>query len=205
MTREQYITELKRGLGRMGEADRREILADYEEHFRMAAADGRTEEQTAQALGNPRVTGRSYRIDAMLEESRGGGAAGARAVVRAVFASLGLTLVNAIFVLGPFVALAGAMIGLWAAAVSLPIAGIAAAVGPVAVLVAPQAVSLGGLSPLFLVFAGIGVAALGVLAVIGMWQLSRLFIRMVAAYVRFNARMVTRRTRAGHEQEESDE
>ena len=39
----------------------------------------------------------------------------------------------------------------------------------------------------------IGVAALGVLAVIGMWKLSLLFIRMVAAYVRFNARLVARR------------
>ncbi len=193
MRREQFITELKKGLGRASESEKREILADYEEHFRMAAADGRTEEQTAQALGNPRVIGRSYRIDAMLEESREGGAAGARAVIRAVFASLGLTLVNAIFVLGPFVGLAGAMLGLWAAAVSLPLAGLAAAVSPVALLVAPRFVSLGGVSPVFLVFAGIGVAALGVLAVIGMAQLSRLFIRMVAAYVRFNARMITRR------------
>lgn len=193
MTREQFITELKRGLGRMSEPEKREILADYEEHFRMAAADGRSEEQAAQALGNPRVIGRSFRIDEILEESREGGAAGARAVVRAVFASLGLTLVNAIFVLGPFVGLAGAMIGLWAAAVSLPLAGVAAALAPVAALFAPGLFMLGGVGPVFLVFAGIGVAALGVLAVIGMWKLSLLFIRMVAAYVRFNARLVARR------------
>lgn len=193
MSREQFITELRRGLGRMSDAEKREILGDYEEHFRMAAADGRSEEETARALGNPRVIGRSYRIDAMLEQSREGGAAGARAVVRAVFASLGLTLVNAIFVLGPFVGLAGAMVGLWAAAVSLPVAGVAAALAPVAALVAPRLFVLGGMSPLFLLFAGMAVAALGVLAVIGMWQLSRLFIRMVAAYVGFNARIVARR------------
>ena len=193
MTREQFIVELRKGLGGMPEAEKHEVIADYEEHFRMAAADGRSEDQTSQALGNPRVIGRSYRIDAMLEESREGGPAGARAIVRAVFASLGLTLVNAIFVLGPFVALAGGMLGLWAAAVSLPLSGLAVAVSPVAALAAPQLVSLGGLSAVFLVFAGIGVAALGLLAVIGMWQLTRLFIRMIAAYVRFNARIVTRR------------
>jgi uncharacterized membrane protein len=193
MNRQQFVTELRKGLGAMPESERREILADYEEHFRMAAADGRSEEATAQALGNPRVIGRSYRIDAMLEGSKEGGAAGARSIVRAVFASLSLSIFNAIFVLGPMAGLAGGMIGLWAAAASLPLAGLAAAVSPVAVLVAPGIFTLGGVSPVFVVFAGIAVAALGVLAVIGMTILTRLFIRMVAAYVRFNARIVTRR------------
>jgi uncharacterized membrane protein len=193
MTRQQFIVELRKGLGRMAEEEKREILADYEEHFRMAAGDGKSEEQTAQSLGNPRTIGRSYRIDSMLDESGEGGAAGARAVVRAVFASLGLTVLNAIFVLGPCLALAGAMIGLWAAAASLALTGLAVAVSPVAAFVAPQAFILGGLSPLFLVFAGVGAAALGVLALIGMAELSRLFIRMIATYVRFNARIITRR------------
>jgi uncharacterized membrane protein len=193
MNRQQFVTELKKGLGAMPESEKREILADYEEHFRMAAADGRSEEAAAQALGNPRVIGRSYRIDAMLEGSKEGGAAGARSIVRAVFASLSLSLFNAIFVLGPMAGLAGGMIGLWAAAVSLPLAGLAAVVSPALVLVAPRIFTLGGVSPLFMVFAGIAVAALGVLAVIGMAILTRLFIRMVAAYVRFNARIVTRR------------
>lgn len=193
MNAQQFIAELRKGLGGMAEAEKREILADYEEHFRMAAADGRSEEQAAQALGNPRVIGRSYRIDSMLDESREGGAAGAKAVVRAVFASVSLTFFNILFVLGPLAGLAGGMIGLWAGAVSLPIAGLAAILSPIAVLVAPQHVTLGGVSPLFVLFAGIGVAALGLLAVIGMWQLTRLFIRMIAAYVRFNARIVTRR------------
>ena len=193
MNRQQFIAQLRKGLGAMAESEKREILADYEEHFRMAGSEGRSEEQTAQALGNPRVIGRSYRIDSMLEESQEGGAAGARAVVRAVFASLSLTFFNALFVLGPLAGLVGVMIGLWAAAVSIPLAGLGVIASPVAVLIAPRYVTLGGLHPLFLLFAGIGVAALGVLAVIGMWQLTRLFIRMVAAYVRFNARIVTRR------------
>lgn len=193
MNRQQFVTELKKGLGAMPETERREILADYEEHFRMAASEGRSEEATAQALGNPRVIGKSYRIDAMLEGSKEGGAPGARNVVRAVFASLSLTVFNAIFVLGPMAGLAGGMIGLWAAAVSLPLSGLAVAASPVAALVAPRIFTLGGVSPVFMVFAGIALAALGVLAVIGMAKLTRLFVEMVAAYVRFNMRIVTRR------------
>jgi hypothetical protein len=59
--------------------------------------------------------------------------------------------------------------------------------------IVPGIFSLGGMSAAFLVFAGIGVTALGLLAVLGMWNLSLLFVQMVAAYVRFNVRIVMRR------------
>ncbi|HTZ53085.1 MAG TPA: DUF1700 domain-containing protein, partial [Spirochaetia bacterium] len=109
------------------------------------------------------------------------------------FASISLTFVNVIFVLGPFLGLVGGMIGLWAAAVSLPLAGVGAALAPLAALAAPAYVSLGGLHPALVVFGGLGVAGLGLLAVLGMWKLSQLFVQMTAAWVRFNARIVTRR------------
>ncbi len=192
MNKETFLDELKRSLGRMPESEKKEVLYDYEEHFRMGTAEGKSEEQVAQSLGNPRLIGRSYVIDAMLEE-RDGGRVAAGSVVRALFASISLTFFNLIFILGPFVGLVGVMIGLWAAAISLPIAGVAAVLSPIGALIVPQYVSLGGFTPLLWVFTGIGVAALGVLAVIGMLLLSRLFVEMIAGYVKFNVRIVTRR------------
>ncbi len=193
MTREQFLSDLKRALGRMSEQEKREILYDYEEHFRVGIAEGKREEDISRALGNPRMLGKSYAIDALLEDRADGERPSAGAVVRAVFASIGLTFVNVIFVLGPWLGLVGGMIGLWAAAVSLPIAGVGAVLAPVAVLVAPGYVSLGGLSPALVIFGGLGVAGLGLLAVLGMWKLSQLFVQMTAAWVRFNTRAVTRR------------
>ncbi len=193
MTREQFLSDLKRALGRMSEQEKREILYDYEEHFRVGIAEGKPEQDIARALGNPRMLGKSYAIDALLEDRADGERPSAGAVVRAVFASIGLTFVNVIFVLGPWLGLVGGMIGLWAAAVSLPISGVAAALSPLAVLAAPGYVSLGGLNPALVIFAGLGVAGLGLLAVLGMWKLSQLFVQMTAAWVRFNVRAVTRR------------
>jgi uncharacterized membrane protein len=195
MRREQFISELKRALGGMSEAEKREILYDYAEHFRMGTADGKTEEEISRALGNPRLLGKSYRIDSLLEEPREGGAVKAGSVVRAVFASASLGFFNLIFVLGPFIGLVGVMIGLWAGAVSLPLSGVALFVGSIAAPFFRGFVDLGGLHPLVVFFGGIGVAGLGLLAVIGMWKLSILFTRMTAAYVRFNARIVTRRSK----------
>ncbi len=192
MNKETFINELKRSLGGMSESEKKEVLYDYEEHFRMGTADGKSEEAVAASLGNPRVIGRSYAIDAMLED-RDGGYVKAASVVRAVFASISLTFFNLIFILGPLVGLVGVMIGLWATAISLPVSGVALVLSPIAAWIVPQWVSLGGFSGVFWVFAGIGVAAIGVLAVIGMILLSRLFLRMIAAYVKFNARIVMRR------------
>ena len=193
MTKDRFLADLKHALGGMTETERREVLYDYEEHFRIGLAEGKPEEQIARSLGNPRVIGKSYAIDALLEESREGGGVTAASVLRAVFASISLTFFNIIFILGPFLGLVGVMIGLWAAAVSLGLAGVAVFLSPLAALITPRYVTLAGMNPAFLLFAGIGVAGLGVLAVLGMWKLSGLFGQVIAAYVRFNTRIVTRR------------
>ena len=193
MRRDEFLSELRRALGRMPEQEKREVLYDYEEHFRAALQDGKTEEEIARALGSPRLLGKSYAIDALLEEPRSGEGVSAASVVRAVLSSISLTFFNVIVVLGPFLGLVGGMIGLWAGAVSLPLAGVGVVLSPLAAAVVPQYFSLGGASPVFLVFAGLGVTGLGVLAVLGMWKLSRRFVQLTAVYVRFNARIVTRR------------
>ncbi len=193
MTREKFLSDLKASLGRMSDEERREVIYDYEEHFRMGAAEGKTEEQIAQSLGNPRHIGRSYAIDALLEEPKEGGGVKAASVLRAVFASISLTFFNVIFILGPFLGLVGVLIGLWATVAGLALSGVGTALSPIAAPIVPGFLNLGGVSPAFLVFAGIGVAGLGLLAGFGMWKLTRLFVRGTAAYLRFNARIITRR------------
>jgi uncharacterized membrane protein len=165
----------------------------------MGAAEGKSEEQIAQSLGNPRAIGKSYTIDALLEEPKNGGEVKAASVLRAVFASISLTFFNVIFILGPFLGLVGVLIGLWATAGSLGISGAAVILSPLVALVAPGLFALGGFGGAFLFFAGVGVAGLGVLACIGMWKLTRLFVRGTAAYLRFNARIVMRRPQGGKE------
>lgn len=193
MSRDQFLSDLKRSLGAIQESEKLDILSDYEEHFRMGLAEGKSEEQIADSLGNPRILGKSYTIDSLLEEPKAGGGVTAASVLRAVFASISLTFFNVIVVLGPFLGLVAVMVALWAAAVSLPLSGIAIVLAPAAALIVPGFFSLAGMSPVFLVFAGIGTAALGVLAVIGMWKLSRLFVLVIASYVKFNLRIVTRK------------
>ena len=191
MNREQFLARLGKALGGLSAAEKREILADYEEHFRSGLAEGRSEEEIARALGSPAVLGGSYRVESLTDSSRQGW--GAADVIRAVFASLSLGLFNAIIVLGPFIGLLGVLAGLWAAAGSLALSGVAGMLGGI---VGPFLPALSGMTvwnALFVFFAGVALAALGLLAMLGMVALTRWFTVLVARYVRFNARIITGR------------
>lgn len=188
MNREQYLRELVASMEGIPEEERREIASDYEEHFRIGVSSGKSEEEIARALGNPRSIGQSYRIDSMLEGSDGPKAA---AVLRAVFATMSLGFLNVVVVLGPLVAVVGVVVSLWAVAASVGLSGVGLVLGVLAQPILPAYITTGGFHPAFLVFVGIGLAALGLLAILGMWRLSRWVVRLIARYVQLNVRIVT--------------
>ena len=188
MNKEQFLYQLKRALSGIPEQERRDILYDYEEHFRIGAENGQEEEQIARSLGNPRVLGKTYRIENLLQPDQGGRKAAN--VMRAVFASLSLGFFNIIITIPLFAGLLGGLAGLWAGAVSLAVSGVAVVLAVIVQPFFPAVISLGGFSIAFLIFAGIGIAALGLLAVIGMWRLSQLFFKITAQYVQFNLRII---------------
>ncbi len=193
MNREQFLARLGKALRGMSAAEQREILADYDEHFRSGLAEGRSEEEIARALGNPAALGGSYRVESLTDRTRQGW--GPADVMRAVFASLSLGLFNAIIVLGPFVGLLGVLAGLWAAAGSLAVAGVACMLGAVVGPFLPYLAGITVWNALFVFFAGVALAALGLLSVVGMAALTRWFTVLVSRYVRFNARIITGRKR----------
>jgi uncharacterized membrane protein len=197
MKQEQFLTQLRKTLGRTPEADRREILADYEEHFRVGISEGRTEEEIARALGNPTAIGRAFQIEMLADNTRTGWKPAD--VFRAVFASISLGFFNIIVVLGPFLGLVGILIGMWAVVAALGIAGIGGIAGAVAgpFLQSPLGFSLTVGNVLFLLFAGIAAAALGVLAAIGMAWVTRQFFVLTARYLTFNARIISGRKAGG--------
>jgi uncharacterized membrane protein len=191
MKKEEFLSELRRALGGMREEEKKDIAADYEEHFRMGAASGKSEEEIARSLGNPRVLGKSYSIDAMLEEGKV--ERNASTVLRAVFAFLTLGFLNIVVMLGPFIAAVAVIVSFWASALAMAVSGIVTVIAAIVGPVLPSLVWFGGLSIPFVLFAGIGVAALGLLWLIGMWFLTRWFIFAVGKYVQFNAKIVSLR------------
>lgn len=188
MTKEQFLTQLKRSISGLKEAEKKEILYDYEEHFRMGLENKKTEEEIAESLGNPKVLGKSFKIDAFLGESKEGSRA--VSVLRAVLTSLSLGFLSAVFILGPFTALVSVFISFWAAAGALALSGVAAIFILILQPLLPDVISFGGQNIAFVIFSSIGVSAIGLMAIIGMVRLSKWIFLVVEKYIRFNLRII---------------
>ena len=71
MNKRDFINELYALLRPLGEAERRDIMRDFEEHFAVGAEKGKTEEQICNELGSPRQVASQFLTPAQLKESTG--------------------------------------------------------------------------------------------------------------------------------------
>ena len=63
MNRAHFMAQLRDGLAGLHHSDINDIVADYETHFADGAADGRTQEEVAAALGDPVRLARELRAE----------------------------------------------------------------------------------------------------------------------------------------------
>ena len=76
MNRAHFMAQLRDGLSGLHHTDINDILADYESHFADGAADGRSEDEVAAALGDPARLARELRAEVGFkrwEENRSAG------------------------------------------------------------------------------------------------------------------------------------
>ena len=121
MNREAFMAKLREGLRGLPQAALDEYVADYEAHFVEGVADGRTEEEVAQALGDPTRLARELRAEAGLrrweQERTPNAAAGA------VFAVLGLVTLDILILLPVLLAVGGTLFGLFMGSIGVFIGG----------------------------------------------------------------------------------
>ncbi|MCP4180121.1 MAG: DUF1700 domain-containing protein [bacterium] len=195
MTEKQFLTILKKNLRGLSEEDRREILEDYVEHFRIGRDAGKSEDDISESLGNPAQIGKISRMELLADKAEKESSIGNG--VKVVLASLSLGFFNIVFIVGPYFGLVGVMIGLWATAVSVMLSGITVALAvifyPIISLFVPNLFYPSGfVMNLAMFFAGIALFSMGSLAVIGMVKLSKLFYTGTVKYLQSNIRIIKR-------------
>ncbi|SEO40328.1 HAAS domain-containing protein [Paenibacillus sp. OV219] len=180
MIRNQYLQQLWELLAPVPERIRREWMYDYEEHFRMAAEHGKSEVEAAHELGDPRLIAKelllTYRVDQA--ETKSGSIT---LVSRAVLAAVSLGFFNLIFVLGPYVALLGVLVALWATAIG---------VGLSSLMALYEGVYGGGVTMTQGIFIAMVLLGLGMLIGAGTQWLTKAFLKMTLAYLKFNSRVI---------------
>ncbi|MFD0711943.1 HAAS signaling domain-containing protein [Paenibacillus sp. GCM10027626] len=179
MTKEQYLGQLWDLLAPVPEQQRRDMMLDYEEHFRMTAEHGGTAEEAAAELGDPRVIAKELLLDYRVVEAEKSG--GVVSISRAVMATVGMGFFNLIFVLGPYVGLLGVLIGLWGATLALALA-------PLAVMF--EGVFGENLTLMQASFLSIGILGFAILFGAGTYKLTQGVFKLTLRYLRFNTRVM---------------
>lgn len=184
MTRSDFLDRLRRGLSSMAPQEIDEIVADHRSHFDEAIAAGRSEEQVAQALGNPERLACELKVEAGLrrwETQR------TPAALAAALAALGGMLALDVFILLPLLCV------LAVAAFVIGVVLFAFAIAGLALLFSGLWHSLAFanmLSALARILAGIGLlgASIGVTALL--WLVLEGLVKLVARYARLHYRVV---------------
>lgn len=179
MTKQSYMNELERLLRAVPEAQRREWLYDYSLHFDQAVQHGQTEEEAARELGDPRLIAGELMLGYRVEQVET--SSSYKGLSRAVFTTISLGFFNLIFVIGPYIALAGVLFALWAVTIAIAAVGFATIYDSVWVgsYTMQQAVSLALVS-----------WGLAILLAVGLRLLTRKFFAMTLKYLKFNTRMI---------------
>ena len=121
MTRNEFIRRLKSGLGGMPAAEQAEMIADYEAHFDAGAAEGRSEIEIAEALGNPSRLARELRLEAGIRQWRE--ERSPSSAWTAVIGILGLATIDILILLPIILPVIGVIFALYVASVGIFIAG----------------------------------------------------------------------------------
>lgn len=218
MNKEQFLTTLNEALSPLSRSEREDILSDYIEHFRAGQENGKTPEEVAEALGDPSELARAYieelaggkgsgpdaeatgkpdpgsgepvlqatqepslRPYAPAETAQGAPASRERPQGSQALGIVLVVLFNFFLGVWILIALACTVIALWAVPISLFGGGLAVMVGAI--------VSFSGMLPLIFSLLGISLIALSGLAGIGMYYVSYYFIRFIAIYIKFCAKL----------------
>jgi uncharacterized membrane protein len=184
MTRTIFLSRLRKGLAGLRPSEIEEVAADYDTHFAEGLAAGRSEEEIAEALGNPERLAHELRAEAGLrrwEEERTAGT-----FVGAVFALVGLIAVDLIFLLPLLFIGAVVLFVLAVVLLALLVAGVAI----VATIFSWDTLST-GTAAIGRAFAGVGLVAGaiggGALLLLGLDGL----IRLLGHYARLHYRLVS--------------
>ncbi len=191
MNKMEFLHEFKEQLKGLPESDVEEILYDYNEHFNIGINEGRSEEEIANSLGNPKALAREMRANYMIARAEALFSYGN--FFRALFASVGLGFFNLVVVLGPFVGLAAGLFAIFISGVAIVASG----------LIIIVAILIPGIftytpSPLLGAFISLALISFGSLWTIGSLYLNKYFYIATIKYLKFNINIITSR-RNGNE------
>lgn len=189
MNKDEFITTLKKELHGLPPSEIEEILYDYEEHFQIGLSKGKSEEEIAKELGNPKIIAKSYKANYKINDAENNPST--KNLFAAIVSAISLGFFNLIFVLGPFLATIGIPIAAYGIGFGFSITGLSLVFGTFLKPFFLNHIHL-SIHPVVSISFGIGFTALGILALIGCFYLTKLLYRATIKYLPWNINLITK-------------
>lgn len=186
MNKEEYLKKLSKQIKKMSVDEKRDLLQDYEEHFRIGMEKGRTEEEISKALGDPKNVAKQIKADYMVKKAED--KPSPTSIIEALAAVAGLGLFN-IFVAVPSLLLAVVIISLVLAGSAVIVIGILITLSPLLHLFLPNFIYLPenkGVGTLLWVLFGIALTVVGTIFVLVMSYVANKLYQMVIKLLKSN-------------------
>lgn len=187
MNKNEYLEILGKHLGHLSKEEKEDVLGEYEQHFCYAMQRGKSEDIIASELGNPKELAKQFIACSRINKAES--SLSAADIFRAVVAVTGLGLLNTIFVLPVFIALAAVMLSLFAAATGSVIFGVALISVRLLMLFIPS-LDLIGMDIITTILLSIALVSFGILFFKFVIFLAKYFCKEILKYLKQNIRIV---------------
>lgn len=180
MTKAEFLQTLERELHKLNEHERKEILYDFEEHFAAGFEEGKTEDEIAQELGNPKMIAKEILADYRISQAES--EKSVKHMFQAILATVSLSFFNVMFVLGPVLAVIAFYISLCGVAIAFVLS-------PIGWLVS-FLIGFGEVHAVHSFFVSIFVCGLGLILSVGLYYFGKFLYELLLKYIKFNLRIV---------------
>lgn len=194
MNKTEFLNTLNLSLSDFKEEERKDILYDYEEHFRIGEEKGKSEDELINELGDPNNIANQYRASSESESAKPGKQMNyeQRPIGISIMVAFAMILFNLIFIIGPYLGLVGCLIGFFAGAIGITIGGAGIIIALIIWPIFPNFVHIpSGIPMMAFILVGIGTIALGLLFLIGMCYAAKFFWEITVKYVKWNIKVIT--------------
>jgi uncharacterized membrane protein len=180
--------------------DRNEILSDIDEHFSTGLSNGKTEDEISSSLGDPELLAKQYKNDtgnkneddhtiikpSIYESFRSNINPNSNNAIMFIV----MLFINIFIVFWLIIAAVATIFGLWISGIAISVAGIAVLItSNIPELQRFNTLAVDGLAfPSGLL--SIGLVCLGILIIIGMFYLTKLFIKLIKIYINWNVSLL---------------
>lgn len=179
LKKDEYLTELKKNLKKLPEEERSDILRDFEEYFQIGNIEGKTDEEIIAGLGSPQQMAKEFIASSQIEKLDK--EISVKNLFGAVLAVFGLGFFNFVIVLFPFIGLLVVFFVGWftsMAFIGSPLLSL------FELIFFPYSFSL------FEFFTSLLFCGIGLILAMGMYFLSKFFIKGLIWYLKFNVKLV---------------